>query len=120
MDTAALSTQRLPPDASTLDRCILMPRRDAYMLSSMRTTIRIDDALYREVKAEAARSGRTVSEVIEDSLRMSLGTKAKRGSRAHIELPVSGGSGLMPGVDIDDGRALRDLMDEDVPIDELR
>ena len=30
----------------------------------MRTTIRIDDALYREVKERAARSGRTVAAVL--------------------------------------------------------
>ncbi|WP_250578262.1 ribbon-helix-helix protein, CopG family, partial [Mycobacterium tuberculosis] len=34
----------------------------------MRTTIRIDDELYREVKAKAARSGRTVAAVLEDAV----------------------------------------------------
>ena len=35
----------------------------------MRTTIRLDDSLFAEVKAEAARTGRTMTEVIEDALR---------------------------------------------------
>ena len=86
----------------------------------MRTTIRIDDALYRQAKTQAARTGRTVSDVIEDAVRKSLGSRSEREQRHRTELPVSGGSGLMPGVDIADSRALRDLMDEDVGLDELR
>jgi hypothetical protein len=94
---------------------------DADMLAGMRTTIRIDDGLYRRAKEQAARSGRTVSDVIEDAVRTSL-TAKPRGQRGkhRIELPVSGQGGLMPGVDISDSRALRDLMDEGTPLDALR
>lgn len=35
-------------------------------------------------------------------------------------LVTFGGSGLMPGVDITDIPSLRDLMDEDEPLDALR
>lgn len=35
----------------------------------MRTTIRISDDLYRDVKALAARSGRTIAAVLEDAVR---------------------------------------------------
>ncbi|MEO7837544.1 MAG: ribbon-helix-helix protein, CopG family, partial [Acidimicrobiales bacterium] len=38
----------------------------------MRTTIRIDDALYRQVKARSAAAGRTVASVIEDAVRRAL------------------------------------------------
>ena len=38
----------------------------------MRTTINIDEDLYRRAKARAARSGRTVSELIEDAVRAAL------------------------------------------------
>ncbi|MEJ2080677.1 MAG: ribbon-helix-helix protein, CopG family [Acidobacteriota bacterium] len=38
----------------------------------MQTTLRIDDALYREAKAEAARSGITVTQFIEEALRLRL------------------------------------------------
>jgi hypothetical protein len=86
----------------------------------MRTTIRIDDALYREAKAQAARTGRTVSDLIEDAVRTSLRRRPKRGKRQRTQLPVFGGGGLMPGVDISDSRALRDKMDEGVPLDALR
>lgn len=84
----------------------------------MRTTINIDEGLYREVKAEAARDGRTVGQVIEDALRM---RSPRQAMEKHIEpLPVYGGSGVLPGVDLDTNAALRDVMDTDEPVDALR
>ena len=38
----------------------------------MRTTITIDESLYRRAKARAAQTGRTVSEVIGDAVREAL------------------------------------------------
>jgi hypothetical protein len=35
----------------------------------MQTTLRIDDAIYREAKAEAARRGMTLTRFLEDALR---------------------------------------------------
>ena len=86
----------------------------------MRTTIRIDDALYRSAKAQAALSGRSVGELIEDAVRVarSRDRAAERGPLA--DLPVFGGSGTLPGVDVNDSRALNDLLDEGVPLDALR
>jgi hypothetical protein len=91
---------------------------DADMLAVMRTTIRIDDGLYRRAKAAAARSGRTVSEVIEDAVRTSLQTRPSAGEPP--DLPVYGGSGTMPGIDLSDGAALRETMDEDESLSALR
>ena len=85
----------------------------------MRTTIRIDDDLYRRAKASAARGGQTVGELIEEAVRLAL--RPRRESDMLVpDLPVHGGSGTLPGVDIGDGRALRDLMDEDAGVDALR
>jgi hypothetical protein len=86
----------------------------------MRTTIRIDDALYRRAKAHAARTGRTVSEVIEDAVRENLRPRSSREPTELPELPVFGGSGVMPGVEIADSRALRDRMDEGEDLVALR
>lgn len=84
----------------------------------MRTTIRLDDDLYRDVKAQAALEGRTVGAVIEDALRL---RHQRRQADASIEpLPVYGGSGVMPGVDLGDMAALRDLMDADTSVDAPR
>lgn len=86
----------------------------------MRTTIRIDDALYRRAKAHAARSGRSVSGLIEDAVRAALQPKRRTPTEPLPELPVFGGSGLMPGVDLANGAALRDLMDEGEDLGALR
>jgi antitoxin component of RelBE/YafQ-DinJ toxin-antitoxin module len=40
----------------------------------MQTTLRIDDSLYREAKAEAARRGLTLTRFIEDALRARIGS----------------------------------------------
>ena len=84
----------------------------------MRTTIRLDDDLYREVNAQAARDGRTVGEVIEDALRAQA---RRRAADLPVEpLPVYGGSGVLPGVALGDNAALRDVMDAEEPLDALR
>jgi hypothetical protein len=76
----------------------------------MRTTVSIDDQLLVEVKTLAARTGKTLSAMVEDALRQSL---AKRGSARSVPLPLltHDGGGLQPGVDLDDTSALLDLMD---------
>ncbi|MDZ7733643.1 MAG: ribbon-helix-helix protein, CopG family [Acidimicrobiia bacterium] len=85
----------------------------------MRTTIRIDDDLYRRAKARAVEQGRSVGELIEDAVRMAL--RPPRTSSADLpDLPVFGGSGTLPGVDLADARSLRDLMDDDDDVDALR
>ena len=80
----------------------------------MRTTILLDDALYRDTKAAAAASGRTVTSLIEDALRERLARRAPPGKRRrHMRLPVyRGKKGLRPGVDLDDSAALLEVMEE--------
>ena len=76
----------------------------------MHTTIRLDDDLLREAKRHAAATGRTLTAVIEDTLRANLGRRREQGSRPRLELKTVGGSGTQPGVDLDDSSALLDLM----------
>ena len=79
----------------------------------MRTTIRLDDALLADAKVLAARTGRTLTSVIEDALRESL-ARGKARERTRVELPVfrpAGRGGLQPGVDLSDSAALLDLME---------
>lgn len=85
----------------------------------MRTTITIDDELYRRAKARAARTGQTVSQVIEDAVREALRPHG-RGAAPLRALPVFRGGGLRPGVDLTDNAALRDVMDEGTPPRALR
>jgi plasmid stability protein len=77
----------------------------------MRTTIRIDDQLLAEVKARAARSGRTLNAVVEDALRAALAQRDPERGPLRIKLPTYAGARLMPGVDLDDSAALLDVMD---------
>ena len=85
----------------------------------MRTTIRIQDDLYRKVKVRAAESGRTVGEVIEDAVRSALLPRAS-GSPELPRFPTYGSGGTLPGVDISNNAALLDLMEEDLPLDARR
>jgi hypothetical protein len=80
----------------------------------MRTTINIDDALLAEAKQVAARSGRSLSALVEDALRESLHRRNRPGART-VELPTFGEGGFQPGVDLDDSAALLELMDHDDP-----
>lgn len=80
-------------------------------LRCMRTTVTIDDQLLAEAKEVAQRSGTTLSVMLENALRERLARRATATRRAHVELPTSGGGGLLPGVDLDDSAALLEVMD---------
>jgi hypothetical protein len=81
---------------------------------TMRTTIRMDDALLAEARVEAIRSGRTLTQVIEDAVRESLARAGTAGpDRAPVALPTFAGRGLQAGVDLDSSASLTDLMDDD-------
>lgn len=81
------------------------------MMSGMRTTIRIDDELLRRLKLKAAETGRTVGDLIEDAVRVSLDRDSAPHRRLE-QLPTFGSKGVLPGVDLTSNAALRDLMDE--------
>jgi hypothetical protein len=78
----------------------------------MRTTIRFDEALLREVKTIAAASGRTMNQVVEDAVREAIARRTNQADRKRTELPTVGGNGIRPGADINDYGSLLDLMDE--------
>lgn len=77
----------------------------------MRTTIRLDDNLLTRTKELAARSGRSLTAVIEDALREMLARQSQAAERPPVQLPTFPGKGLQPGVDLDDSAAMLDLMD---------
>lgn len=79
----------------------------------MRTTIRLSDELLRDAKEHAARTGRTLTAVIEDALREALARSSQPTPRRRFKLPTFAGDGLQPGVDLDDSAALLDLMESD-------
>ena len=75
--------------------------------------INLDDDLLAEAKQVAARTRRTLAAVVEDALRESL--RRQRTERRAVELPVFGQGDVQPGVDLDDGAALLDRMDRELP-----
>jgi len=77
----------------------------------MRTTIKLDDSLLAEAKAHAARTGTTLTAVVENALREAFARRRGEHSGRRADLPVFRGSRLLPGVDLDDSAALLDLME---------
>jgi hypothetical protein len=77
----------------------------------MRTTINVDGQLLADAKLLARRSGKTLTAVIEDALRERLARRHAAGSQDSVRLPTVAGHGLLPGVDLDDSCALRELTD---------
>jgi metal-responsive CopG/Arc/MetJ family transcriptional regulator len=73
----------------------------------MKTTLNIDDTVMAELKREAARQGRTMSEMVETALRLLLRSKRKREKIGALPSFRSGGT----LVDIADRDALYQAME---------
>jgi plasmid stability protein len=73
----------------------------------MKTTFNIDDNVMAELKREAARQGRTMSEMVESALRLSLRSQRKRNKMGALPTFHSGG----PLVDIADRDTLYQAME---------
>jgi hypothetical protein len=88
----------------------------------MRTTLNLDDELLRDAKRLAAERGTTLTALMEDALRIVVRRVEKPQPRKRVRLPTFGvpGEGFMPGVDISNNAAMRELMDEGVPLHKLR
>lgn len=76
-----------------------------------RTTVRLPDDLLAQAQRHANRTGRTFTQLIADALRYEM-QRTRTARRVSEPLPVYGGKGLRPGVDLSDNSALLDLMDE--------
>lgn len=81
----------------------------------MRTTLNIDDELYRRAKAAAALQGVSVTSLVENSLRAALAPRSETGRVADMPVSTRGG-GFAPsfadsGVDLDDMSAVLDYLD---------
>jgi Ribbon-helix-helix protein, copG family len=67
----------------------------------MRTTIRLDDNLLKRAKLKAAAEGRTLTDLVEEALRVVLAQKPDKRKTRPGPLPVSKQTGgLLPGVDL--------------------
>lgn len=76
----------------------------------MRTTINLPDPLLVQARRRAAETGRTLTAFIADAVRETLGRRGDGRGQPPVRLTTFRGSGLQPGVDLDDSAALEDLM----------
>jgi hypothetical protein len=81
------------------------------MEAVIRTTLTIDDSLLAEYKRVAADTHRTLSYVIQDALRETLARRREASALRPVRLPVIGGGGLQPGVDLGDNARLLELVE---------
>ena len=76
----------------------------------MRTTVRLPDHLIRKAKKKAAETGRTLTSLLEEGLKVVLAEPAGT-NRRPVRLPVSTASGgTLPGVDLNRSADLEDRM----------
>jgi hypothetical protein len=76
----------------------------------MRTTIELNDELFRIAKRRAADEGKPLREIVEAALRAHLAGPATPGRGYQLEWRTERGR-MLPGVHLDDRDALFDLMD---------
>lgn len=75
-----------------------------------RTTIRLPADLLAQAQAFAGRTDRSFTQLVADALRYEM-QRVEAPTRVNEPLPVYGGQGLRPGVDLADNAALLDVMD---------
>ena len=75
----------------------------------MRTTIVVEDQLFKAYKEQAARRGRTFSAEVEEALRAELTRREAAASEPYEFKLITGEGGAVEGVDIDSNAALDDL-----------
>jgi hypothetical protein len=77
----------------------------------MRTTINVDDQLLMQAKAQAAASGVTLTQLIEDALRESLIRRENVENRERVRMITMKGTGTRPGIDLDNSQSLLEIME---------
>jgi hypothetical protein len=78
----------------------------------LRTTVRLEESLLEQAKAEAARRNTTLTSLIEQGLYLVIkeGQKAVAGEKYKLPISTRGG-GTWPGIDISNSADLLDIMD---------
>lgn len=88
------------------------------MLIDVRTTVRIDDELYKRVKARAVEEQRTVASVLEDALRRGM-VESDASGAGPVTLPTVDGPLHAELHTLSYGKML-DLMEEGVPAEQRK
>jgi hypothetical protein len=77
----------------------------------MRTTVTIDDQVFRQAKRQAADEGRTLGDLITEALRARLSLREAGPEEPYVAVTFGEG-GALPGIDITNNAAVRDAMDD--------
>jgi hypothetical protein len=83
------------------------------MLLCVRTTIQLADDVFRAYKRRAAARGTTFAQEVEEALRADLHSRRELATQEPFQTPVFEGDDAAALVDVNDNRALQELMDEE-------
>ena len=82
------------------------------MVTHMKTTVEIADALLEDAKRVAARDGITLRALIEDGLRKTLAERQNGRSGFKLRDASVSGGGVQPGIDLSNWEQIRDIIYE--------
>ncbi len=80
-------------------------------LLCVRTTIKLDDDVFRAFKRRAAEHGTSLTHEIEEALRSDLAASTVMVDAESYEVPIFRGAAPMPGVDLNSNAALAEILD---------
>ncbi|MDO8209815.1 hypothetical protein [Conexibacter sp. CPCC 206217] len=79
----------------------------------MRTTINLDDEVFKAYKQRAAERRTSFAHVVEDALRADLHQRRAAAATAPFQVRVFRGDDSAARIDVNDNRALEQLLDEE-------
>jgi hypothetical protein len=77
----------------------------------MRTTLAIDDTLLKEAKKQALAHHQSLAKYIESAVREKLAEDVREAPPPYRPLKTFKGTGVRPGIDLNDSAGLLDAMD---------
>jgi plasmid stability protein len=77
----------------------------------MRTTIQLDDEVFRAYKQRAAQRGTSLASEIEEALRAELAARADVEQSERYQVPTFRGVTPVPGVDLNSNAALAEILE---------
>jgi plasmid stability protein len=77
----------------------------------VRTTIQLNDEVFRAFKQRAAERGTSLAHEIEEALRSELATRVEVAQSERYRVPTFRGVAPVPGVDLNSNAALADVLD---------
>jgi plasmid stability protein len=77
----------------------------------VRTTIQLDDEVFRAFKQRAAERGTSLAHEIEEALRSELAASVETAESEQYRVPTFRGAAPVPGVDLNSNAALAEILE---------